>query len=309
MSMRQARRNLVVVRAGPSSLHRSWIGEEQERTFDVLVSYFDEQAFKADRSTIAKVFVPGGKWDGLHKTLRAIHLEAYDFVWLPDDDIDARPQDVDRMFALACRHNLAVCQPALTLDSYFSHFIVLACHGFRLRYTNFVEIMVPCLRRDTLERILPFFADTMSGFGLDDLWCRLQADNNKAAAILDDVHVRHTRPPGLALERRVEMSGRTPDQELDEMRSTFGVERYMRSLAYAGILTDGKEVTGERKMGLLMAACYLRLWPKLLDKAHARKRFFRLLRWQLARRADLTPLSYKPPSAASSVTPIALTAD
>lgn len=307
--MRQTKRNLVVVRAGPSSLHESWIGDDAQRNFDVLVSYFDEAAFKADRSTVTKVFVPGGKWDGLHKTLRAIRCDAYDFFWFPDDDIEARPQDIGRMFELAQRHNLAVCQPALTPDSYLSHFIVLACHGFQLRYTNFVEIMVPCLRRDTLERILPCLADTMSGFGLDDIWCRLQAENTKTAAIFDDVQVRHTRPPRGALERRIEMSGRTSEQELDEMRSAFGVERYMRSLAYAGILTDGKEISGERKMGLLMAASYLRLWPTILDKAGARKRFLRLLRWQLARRADLSTLGYKSRPLLHGITSTAVAAD
>jgi hypothetical protein len=83
----------------------------------------------------------------------------------------------------------------------------------------------------------------------------------------------------------------------------------MRSLAYAGILTGGKEISGERKMGLLMAASYLRLWPAILDKVRARKRFLRLLRWQLARRANLSTLSYKSPPSSHAVTSIALAAD
>lgn len=54
--------------------------------------------------------------------------------------------------------------------------LVRAGEGFELRYTDFVEIMAPCLRRDALARVLPLFNRTKSGFGLSNIWHRLGSD-------------------------------------------------------------------------------------------------------------------------------------
>ena len=137
-----------------------------------------------------------GKWDGLHKTLTGMELGDFDFFWLPDDDIETDGSVVDTMFQMACDHGLAECQPSLSRQSYFTHFIFSQCHAFRLRYTNHIEITLACLSKAMFRRVLPMFETMTRRFGLDYIWCRLPVSGAFRSAILDTVSVFHTRPIG-----------------------------------------------------------------------------------------------------------------
>ncbi len=297
----QRSRNLVVVRAGPASLHTNWLAGQTGRSWDIVVSYYDRTAYEADTSGAEKHFCPGGKWDGLHRTLNEIpDLSRYDFIWLPDDDLEASPQTINRIFALARLNDFAVCQPALTLDSYFSHFHTLACGGFSLRYTNHVEIMAPCLRRDTLKLLLPYFAKTMSGFGLDDVWCRLQPDNRLSAAILDETQVRHTRPVGRHMQSAVVQSGSTQKAEGEALKSLLGFQEYSRPACYGGIDANGKPVKGPRKTGLRMAAAHLKNWSNPPKRQQIWTGFFRMLRRQLIGKTDFSQIHLPPDASRTS---------
>jgi hypothetical protein len=283
-------KNLVVVRAGRSSLHRAWVPASKTGSFDTIVSYYDKPAHDADDSGVAKVFHEGGKWDGLYKTLIDVPLDTYDFIWLPDDDIAASTNDVEAIFNAARHYNLSVCQPALSDDSYYSHFLVLACDSFRIRYTNYVEIMAPCLRADTLKKMLPLFSGTMSGFGFDHVWCRLQQENDKTAAILDEIAVKHTRPVGQHLKSQILKSGKTAEQEEDVVKAAFGIRGRIRPIAYAGVTRENLAIDGIRKMGLRMAANHLKSLGRAIDKRAACKGLIKMFRRQMTLGADLAPL-------------------
>jgi len=142
--------HLVVVRAGAGSLHQNWLETpDKDRSWDLIVSYFDAAAYKAhkDQAGVQAILIKGGKWDGLYKTFAAFEARSsYTHIWLPDDDIATNGADINAMFAQAASHALAVCQPSLTPESYFSHFMFMTCPGFTLRYTNYIEIMIA--RRD-----------------------------------------------------------------------------------------------------------------------------------------------------------------
>lgn len=285
------RRNLVVVRAGRTSLHGGWLElPYPERDFDLLVSYYDEDAFNAFQAEdgVRAVLVPGGKWDGLHRTLTGVDIEAYDYFWLPDDDIAATAADVNAIFDLCSRYGLAVAQPALTRDSYFSFFILSQCPGFRLRYTNFVEIMVPCLSREVLLRALPLFRNTMSGFGLDYIWHRWPESGAFRVAILDAVAVHHTRPVGKVLKAAMAAAGRlAPEVEELQLRERFGMGRAGIPLCFAGILDNGEPVTG--RIG--MAARMYRFWWKDRHTFRDRRDALRCMA-KAARRNIVKPLDF-----------------
>lgn len=285
------RKNLIVVRAGISSLHARWLEiPYAERNYDLLVSYFSEEAYGrfAPSEGVTAVFVKGGKWDGLFKTLGAVNLERYHYFWLPDDDIDVSACDVNRMFQLCERHGLAVAQPALSRDSYFSHFIFNRCSAFRLRYTNYVEIMVPCLSREVLRRSLPFFEGTMSGFGLDYIWCRWTASGAFRVAILDAVEAHHTRPVGSALKPIMMSSGAmSACDEESRLKQQVGIKYRTVPLSYAGILVDGQPVAGRLPMALRMCSGWLRDLSAFRDPVEARAGIIKVFRRQLFKTLDL----------------------
>lgn len=292
------RTNLVVVRAGGNSLHGSWLElPYARRNYDLVVSYYDEAAFATFQPAagVAAALVKGGKWDGLFRTLRDLDLDGYDYVWLPDDDIAIAATGVNAIFDLCRENGLALAQPALTRASYFSHFVFSQCPGFRLRYTNYIEIMAPCLSRAVLLRALPFFHDTMSGFGLDYIWCRWPESGAFRAAILDTVAMHHTRPVGRVLKAAMATSGR-PAATVEEQRlkDMFALDRRIVPIVFAGILQDGDPVLGRFATGRRMCVAWWKDRAAFRDPREARHGILKVARRQLAKPLDMSTLQPRP---------------
>lgn len=293
--------NLVLVRAGAHSLHERWLEPPPERRdYELVVSFYDEDAFArfTPADGVSAVLVRGGKWDGLFHTLRDIDLDAYEYFWLPDDDLSASAEDVNSLFRLCREHGLTVAQPALTRDSHYSHFIFSQCPGFRLRYTNYIEIMAPCLHRDILKRALPLFRDTMSGFGLDYVWCRWPESGAFRAAILDGIAIHHTRPVGRVLQSAMAAAGRaTPEVEEERLKREFALTRRTVPLAFAGLLDDGRPVAGRIAMGLRMCRIWWQDRAAFRDPRAALRGIVKTARRQLTKPLDMSLLDAKDRSA------------
>ena len=292
----QPRRNLVVVRAGRNSLHPGWLDAGARRNWDLAVSVYDPEARFDHAPDVAIVSREGGKWDGLFAYFaQSDALSRYDYVWLPDDDLAANSASIDAMFDAMRRYDLDIAQPSLTRDSYFTHFLFLSCPGFRLRYVNFIEIMAPCLKSRLLAKVLDDFRGSMSGFGMDYVWCRLSDQPRDKAAILDEVAVRHTRPVGKAL--RGAMAARGLDAKAEErlIRARYGIEGKIRPVVYAAIDSAGHRRDGAAALGFAMAKGYLSAYREFGPQESASFKIVQLLRRQLVEKADLTPLKRRDP--------------
>lgn len=256
--MGERRRFLVVVRAGEASLHRKWL-EGGGRNWDLVVSWYGDAPYECVADEIA-VRIEGGKGDGLAATFAALPdlIGRYDYFWLPDDDIDTDCATIGTLFAIASAEGLAVCQPSLTHDSYNSYLHTLQSPSFRLRYSSFVEVMVPCLSRERLLRVLPFFERNPSAFGVDWIWTRLDPDNRYRAAIVDAIAVRHTRPVGIFLHERIRGRGEDPAAREREILAQFAIAKPDTGFAcYAGLLRGSGRRCGAVTTRLLMAKDYL----------------------------------------------------
>jgi len=269
------RRFLVLVRAGEKSLHRQWLAGAAERNWDLLVSWYGDGEYVpvADERVIRR---KGGKWDiiGAHFSEQPELLAAYTHFWLPDDDIAADAGAINALFDRMEAEGLTVGQPGLSADSYFSPIHTVAAPSFQLRYTRLVEVMVPCLTRELVERMLPYFVETGSGFGLDAVWARLEQDNWQKAAIIDAVTVRHTRPVGKFLAGRLRDRGIEPKVEGWKMRSRFGFRLERDFPCYGGITADGRRV-GHLTTAWLMFRDYSRARRGWVEPT-GRKRFWQL---------------------------------
>lgn len=278
---------LVLVRAGERSLHRAWL-EGSERNWDLVVSWYGDTPYVpvADEKVVN---IKGGCWDGVYKTFQAMPelLEQYTHFWLPDDDLEADARTINDIFELSTRHNLAVSQPALTHDSYFFHPHTLQSPSFILRYTTFVEVMAPCMRRDVLRKMLPFMQDNKTGFGLDFVWARLEEDNLYRAAILDEVTIRHTRPVGRFLAGRVKAAGGELDEAKSRLLKHFNMKEFAwKSWCYAGI--DRR--SGKRRGALATRAMMVRDYLGKFSQWKTKRRF-RPIRKHLLQRWRLTSTS------------------
>lgn len=273
------RKNLVLVRAGDKSLHRQWLANAGERSWDLMVSWYGPGEYEpvADELVINR---KGGKWDVIHAHFieQPDLLERYAYFWLPDDDIETDAASIELIFSEMLAAQLSVGQPALTQDSYFSHVQLLHAPSFRLRYTGFVEVMAPCLDRDLVRRMLPHFADSCSGFGLDMVWGRLAEDNGRRAAIIDRVAVRHTRPVGVFLASRLKAVGINPADEGKRIMARFGAVRRREFPFYAGVTAVDRPV-GQWATAALMLKDFVqarRRWvqPRAAHRVRAMFRFF-----------------------------------
>jgi len=260
-------RGLAVVRCGDNTLHRTWVSER--RNFDVGISYYGSNSTlefpEADYFHHSK----GGKWDGLFSFFKKFPgvLDRYDYFWLPDDDIVAVAADIERLFALGIENEYHVYQPSL--DQHYSHVITLQHRSFEVRYTNFVEVMVPFISREVLVRSLPFIEKTASGFGLDFLWPQMvreiKGDAYCGVAVLDTITVRHTRPVGGNLHQFLRET--QSSSAMDEMDVTMELVNDARGASINGVsvprirVLSGTLHGGRRIKGMRLAR---QVWFDLL---------------------------------------------
>jgi Protein of unknown function (DUF707) len=197
------RRNLVVLRAGDHSLHPGWL-EESARDFDLFVSYYGRAPGRYAETADYYETRRGAKWTGIDQLLRDYWplLEEYETFWFPDDDLETRGAEIDRMFAFFRAYRLCLAQPALTRDSYYTWDTLLQERNCHIRYSSFVEVMAPIFSRDALSVCRPTFSESRSGWGLDWLWPTLCREAGlDRIAVIDATPVRHTRPVGGELYR------------------------------------------------------------------------------------------------------------
>lgn len=182
----------------------------------MIVSYYGDDPERFRDQGQRRIDGKGAKWPALHRLAQdhKDELEAYDYIWFPDDDLVADASTVNRLFEVCREFSLDLCQPSLTLDSIAGHIITLSNKSFRLRTTNFVEIMAPCFSRDFFKRCAPSFGANVSGWGLDYLWPTWAAADK--VAVIDEIAVRHTRARG-GLYSVIKAEGKTPEQELAEL--------------------------------------------------------------------------------------------
>ncbi len=230
-------RNLVIIRAGDQSLHPGW--SKPSASYDLIVSYYGDDPERFRQGALLRHDVKGGKLEAMHRLFadRPLLLERYDFFWIPDDDILIAPDGIDRLFQAMATHQLAVAQPALDEDSYVNLRITARHEGFLLRFTNFVEVMAPCLSRDLLRRTLTHFAGNRFGWGMDWYWSALA---ERSAAILDYVTMTHTRAP----KTGALYADGNPKDELEAFMKKIGWQILPRPVVHHAITAGGELLEG-----------------------------------------------------------------
>jgi hypothetical protein len=193
---------LIIARVGDRSLHSHWL-EGGTPLFDIFLSYFGDETDKyRDQATYYEQ-AKGGKWPEIARIVDEnwAQVSQYQAVWFPDDDLLINANDINRMFSFIVAFDLSLAQPALTMNSYFSHSGLLQQENTLLRLTNFVEVMAPVFSCQTLAKLKHTFIQSPSGWGLDNLWPNL-LEPDARIAVIDAIAVIHTRPLGGELYKR-----------------------------------------------------------------------------------------------------------
>jgi hypothetical protein len=196
------RPNLVVLRAGESSIHAEWLKDaaDEGRTWDLCISYYGKDTRDLVSHHEYLTHQPHQrKFEALYDLFsEESPLWRYERIWFPDDDLLTTSSDIDRMFHLSRKHGLALCQPSLQQvpACHITHAITAQVAGQTMRFTTFVEVMCPLFSREALRICIGTFKGSKTGFGLDHLWPALLGWPRSKIAILDNVALIHTRPFG-----------------------------------------------------------------------------------------------------------------
>ncbi|WP_156391724.1 MULTISPECIES: DUF707 domain-containing protein [unclassified Roseateles] len=220
------RRHLVVARVGRNSLHPRWLDGAEERSWDLHLCPFEPLPEAALEGCSTSDVIVGPKWAGLNELLtRWDGWRDYEQIWLPDDDLLTDAGNIDSFFATTAALGWSLSAPALDEDSYYAHYSTMRNRRCTARCTGFVEIMAPCFSGPTLDRLLPTFSlsTTGWGWGLDSVWPRLLDYQNMG--VIDATPVCHTRPVGAF--RDATLAARVL-AESDRLLAEYGCEQVHR---------------------------------------------------------------------------------
>ena len=233
------KKNAVFVPVGKDSLHRQLLKGDADFDLHLLIYDGSYNKFCNDSDFIA--CDAGYKMD---MTYRYLHrhpklLEKYEYFFLLDDDIMITTEDVNRLFLKMREYQLKIAQPSLIMSYYtYPH---TAFHPFYiLRYTNFVEMMMPCFSRDALKKVLPTFEAHVRWCGIEYHWSVLIGSNHKDMAIIDSIGARHTQPiRSWSMECQKQL-----EQYLEKYNLSPDIEEY-DGMLWDGVGSDCKQAFDE----------------------------------------------------------------
>jgi hypothetical protein len=179
---------------GDDSRHPDWIDGDAD--FDLALIYYGSENKKyVDDSTYYKQGT-GYKWNLIADFIDTHPkiLKQYKRIWCPDDDIQANSYVINMLFRYFEYYDMNIAQPSLTKQSVYSHEITLHREEVILRYTNFVEIMMPLFSIPAFRKVFHTFRESVTCWGCDWVWPKLLEFEN--CGIIDAVVVTHGRKYG-----------------------------------------------------------------------------------------------------------------
>lgn len=195
IGFRHLRKNCVVSAVGKNSLHRFWLENGENRSFDLHLIVFDE-SFSRFYNDADFLYLKNGYKLRLvydYLTNHPEYFKHYSYFFIPDDDILTDAQSINKLFHLMEQYSLRIAQPALK-ESYFTYPMTLQERHLVLRYTNFVEMMLPCFSREALEKVIHTFNENESGWGTEFHWPLIIETEGRDMAIIDTIPMIHTQP-------------------------------------------------------------------------------------------------------------------
>lgn len=240
-------KNCIISAVGKNSLHREWI-KGSSKDFDLHIIVYDEsyETYRNDTPFVEA---------GTGYKLRLVHdylmrhedlLEVYDYFFLPDDDISTCSSDINSLFHLMRRYGLELVQPSL-IDSYFTYKHTLFDGRYKIRHTDFVEMMAPCFSCDALKKVLFTFAEGTRGWGCEYHWSKLINTTGREMAIIDEVRMRHVRP--------VSSYSSESKEEMDAYMDKHGLS-YKVPTIHDVIFNEAKPSSGSSKQAVLLVTHY-----------------------------------------------------
>lgn len=204
-------------------MHKYWTGQP-DPGFDLFLCYYGDKGSLYKRECLYYDQAKGSKFQIVSQLAdrHADIFDQYDAIFVPDDDIFIEPEDLRRFFDIFHAQDLWVAQPSLM--GWWSVPITNHHWGTLMRYTNWVEIMMPCFSKYAFGICKQTFMENRTNWGIEILWDKLLGSPQDKIAIVDEVIAIHTRPCFFGdTYQRNNNSFEIATQELHEVVEKHGV--------------------------------------------------------------------------------------
>jgi len=178
---------LVFTSAGDNSNLDCWL--KGHKNFDLWISYFGDQDQRYIEQADYYIKRKGGKFPNLkfvYKNWKNI-LDAYDAIFVLDDDLIFSGTDISRLFDIMVKEDLLLLQPAFDKRGKISFKLNEVFPFSLLRHSNFVEVACPLFDKDKLFEFMNVYDPNLIGWGVDfwfsELISKQDSSNNKIAIV------------------------------------------------------------------------------------------------------------------------------
>ena len=245
--LRNASRNLILLRAGDASLHGTWLGDSiAQRQWDMHISYFGSKGSPqpCDSAISVSHDFQKNKWPGLAAALASnqFSLDDYDYIALPDDDLISSVHDWNRAFQIAREYDLGACQLSLDPESFVGYLETVKRPFLKLRYASTIEFMAPVVRTDVLRKMIPYLTAENNVWAMDAVGTHILGDVPRSMAVLDAATVLHTRAFSTGpLYDHLKEAGITPEQAFKAFLEEHKIKEPPR-ICYAAVTKAGRVI-------------------------------------------------------------------
>ncbi|GAB4815444.1 hypothetical protein N2152v2_002490 [Parachlorella kessleri] len=249
------RSNLVVGTVGDGWDPSWWLSRPDRATFDLIVLYYGRNASFTCAGCTHIVHSRGPKWY-LYYNLTESPLwqqlleRGYEYIMLPDDDLRMDTCQINTFFSALKEFSVVLGQPSVCRGehSYTCWEELFQDPQYRLRYTNFIEIMAPALRFDFFQHVVRYTLEgTYTGYGLDFAWPALLHWPRNKVAVVDDICMVHPpSPPGGKPGGLYDVTGRfTQESGYQEQQRTNRKYNYWQPVVWShGFLWKTPKIFG-----------------------------------------------------------------
>jgi hypothetical protein len=180
-------RNLVFASAGDRGNLRRWL--KGRRDFDLWIVYYGERPDPLRELADFYVRRRGSKFQNLQACYQRWpeRFAQYEAVMVLDDDIIINATSISSLFAIRRELDLWALQPAFRLRGKISWDITRVRPTARLRYTNFIEMTCPVIRRDKLDAFMAVYDPELVGYGIDWWLLKSMGELEGRLAVVDHI--------------------------------------------------------------------------------------------------------------------------
>jgi hypothetical protein len=166
------------------------IDDGKEKNFDLAINFYDQPDTKL--IVDADYILSGGinKFKAAYQLFNDKIMSSYAGFMFLDDDLEITYSQLSQFLDYCETHEFDLAQPSLSLDSYYSHRILLNTKKTQYREVTFVEVMCPFFSKKIISSAYETFNLSFSTWGLGQLWTKI---SNVKPIVVDHFEIRHTK--------------------------------------------------------------------------------------------------------------------